>query len=85
MEDASELPTCYLCKCEIRDESDNWIVVDTAFCKYLVCETCCDENSGAFEESDDEDIDMSTMKDALNAALTEMEDSVSESSSDSES
>jgi hypothetical protein len=82
MEDADH-PTCYMCKCEIRDESDNWIVVDTSFCRFLVCETCCDENSGAYEESEEEDIDMSDMKNALEE--TTMEDSSSESSSDEES
>jgi len=73
--------TCYMCRCAIPPESANWIVVETAFCKFLVCETCCDENSGDFEE---EDIDMSEMKDALEQTTTQMEDSSSESSSESD-
>lgn len=82
MEDA-ELPKCYMCKCTIDNDSDNWIVVDTSFCRFLVCEPCCDENSGAFEE--ESDIDMTEMEEALNHVTTQMEDSSSESSSDEES
>ena len=76
--------TCYMCRCAIPPESANWSVVETAFCKFLVCETCCDENSGDFEEEDEEDIDMSDMTDALEQTTTQMEDSSSESSSESE-
>jgi hypothetical protein len=82
MEDVSEHPTCYLCRCEIRDDSDNWIVVDTAFCKFLVCETCCDEQSCAIEESEEEDdMNMSSMQAALEDVSMQMEDSSSEDAS----
>ncbi len=55
---------CYRCSAPIPSEHDNWIVVETALCKYIVCEPCCDKNTFPIEESD-EDIDMAEMDNAL--------------------
>ena len=71
---------CYICKESITEIQDNWIVVETAFCKFIVCECCCDENTFPIEE-DDEDIDMTSMENALieveNAMQEDCESSVS--------
>lgn len=57
---------CYFCKIAIYIHDDNWMVVNNALCSYVMCESCCDEVT--YAEADDEaeeEIDLSTLKNAL--------------------
>ena len=54
---------CYFCKIAIYIHDDNWMVVNNALCSYIMCESCCDEVT--YAEAEEEEIDLSTLKNAL--------------------
>lgn len=78
---------CYMCKTVIPEEG-NWIVMDTAFCRLVVCESCCDENTYPIEEDEESDIDMNAVENALleveNAMQEDSQSSVSNDASQEE-
>jgi hypothetical protein len=76
-----------MCKNLIPEEV-NWIVMETAFCRFIMCETCCDANTYPIEEDEDADIDMNELENALleveNAMQEDSESSVSTDASQEE-
>lgn len=71
---------CYACKKDIDSDVDNWQIVNTVLCSYVICETCVDKQSGPVEE--DPDIDMSVLHDALNVVEKEGQGDANEEQGD---
>ena len=76
-----ELGHCYLCDDTIHDD-DNYHVVVTVLCRFLLCESCSDTQTHA--GMDDDSMDMTSLQTALTILQEATESPASTASSEQE-